>query len=69
MGAKRASWRSKLTIGGTGVNANAALSDNPAGVNADPEGAGWFFRLRISNRGEFDSLMQQTEYDAFVKES
>jgi glycine cleavage system H protein len=56
-------------VSGEVLEVNAALTDDPAGVNADPEGAGWFFKLKISNRGEFDSLMQQAEYDTLVKES
>ena len=56
-------------LGGEVLEVNAALTDDPAGVNADPQGAAWFFKLRIADRGEFESLMRQGEYDAFVKEA
>ncbi len=56
-------------VGGEVLQVNAALADDPAGVNADPEGAGWFFKLRIADRGEFEGLMRQGEYDALVKEA
>lgn len=56
-------------VGGEVLETNAALTDDPAGVNADPEGAGWFFKVKIADRGEFESLMRQDDYDAFVKEA
>lgn len=56
-------------VAGEVLEANVALTDDPAGVNADPEGAAWFFKLRIADRGEFESLMRKDEYDTFVKEA
>lgn len=53
-------------IGGEVVESNAALTDDPARVNADPEGSAWFFKLKIADKGEFDALMTRAEYDAFV---
>lgn len=55
-------------VGGEVIDANTALADNPEQVNADPEGAGWFFKMRISDRTEFESLMTAEQYAAFIKE-
>lgn len=54
-------------IGGEVASANDALSAEPAKVNADPEGDGWFFKLKGINKAEFDKLMIRAQYDAFVK--
>lgn len=48
------------------VEANGALADNPALVNSDPVGAGWFFKIRLSDRGELTKLMDEAAYKAFV---
>ncbi|MGC8534321.1 MAG: glycine cleavage system protein GcvH [Rhizomicrobium sp.] len=56
-------------VGGEVQEINGALTDDPAGVNADPEGAGWFFKLKIADRSEFEGLMRLGDYDAFVKEA
>ncbi|MBI3675552.1 MAG: glycine cleavage system protein GcvH [Proteobacteria bacterium] len=54
-------------IGGEVTAANPALGEDPAKVNADPEGEGWFFKLKIANAGEVAKLMTKAQYDAFVK--
>lgn len=56
-------------VGGEVTEVNAALTDQPALVNEDAEGKGWFFKLRIANEGELAGLMDRAAYDAFVKES
>ncbi|MHB1219376.1 MAG: glycine cleavage system protein GcvH [Alphaproteobacteria bacterium] len=48
------------------VEANGALADNPALVNSDPAGAGWFFKMKLSNKGELSALMDEAAYKAFV---
>jgi glycine cleavage system H protein len=53
--------------GGEVTAANDALTADPAKVNADPEGEGWFFKLKLSDRAEFAKLMDTIAYDAFVK--
>ena len=53
-------------IGGTVTEGNAAIEDDPALVNADAEGAGWFFRLTIADAGELDGLMDEAAYREFV---
>ena len=38
----------------------------PSLVNSDPEGEGWFFRLRLSDPSELDGLMDADAYKAFA---
>jgi glycine cleavage system H protein len=49
------------------TEANAALSGEPAKVNADPEGAGWFFRMKLTDPAEISKLMTKDQYEKFVK--
>ena len=43
-----------------------SVKGDPALVNSDPEGEGWFFKLTLSDRSELDSLMDAAAYQAFV---
>jgi glycine cleavage system H protein len=52
-------------IGGEVVEANQALVDEPSLANSDPEGAGWFFRLRLADPGELEGLMDEAAYKSF----
>ena len=54
-------------IGGEVSEANSALSEDPGKINADPEGEGWFFRMKVSGRAELDKLMTEQQYAEFVK--
>ena len=54
-------------VSGEVVEANAALADSPGDVNAEPMGKGWFFKLRLTERGELNSLMDEAGYAAYVK--
>src|SRR6202012_4620580 len=54
-------------VGGEVVEGNKALADEPAKVNADPEGDGWFFKLKGVEASEFGKLMTKAQYDEFVK--
>jgi glycine cleavage system H protein len=54
-------------LSGEVTASNAALTDDPAKVNADPEGEGWFFKLKLSDAGDFAKLMTRDQYDEFVK--
>ena len=56
-------------ISGEVTEGNKAIADDPVSVNGDPEGASWFFKLKIKDKGELDSLMSKDEYDKFCKES
>lgn len=54
-------------IAGEVTSGNAALAEDPAKVNADPEGEGWFFKMKIADKAEFAKLMTQAQYSDFVK--
>jgi len=51
---------------GTVTEANSALEAEPALVNSDPEGAGWFFRMRLSDPSELDGMMDAAAYQALL---
>ena len=52
-------------IGGEVTEANGALADAPETVNDDPEGAGWFAKLKVADKAELDGLMDAAAYKAF----
>jgi glycine cleavage system H protein len=54
-------------VSGEVIESNAALADTPGDVNAEPMGKGWFFKIRISDKGELAGLMDEAAYAAFVK--
>jgi glycine cleavage system H protein len=54
-------------VSGAVTAVNAALSAEPAKVNADPEGEGWFFKLKLSDGVELSALMTKAQYDEYVK--
>ena len=56
-------------ISGEVIEGNKAIADDPGSVNGDPEGASWFFKLKIKDKGELESLMSKDEYDKFCKEN
>lgn len=53
-------------VGGQVVEGNAALGDDPSLINRDPEGDGWFFKLRLNDPSELDGLMDETAYREWV---
>ena len=53
-------------VGGEVIEGNAALADEPSLVNTDPEGEGWFFKMRISDPSQLDGLMDADAYRAFL---
>jgi glycine cleavage system H protein len=53
-------------VGGKVVEGNAAVADDPALVNRDPEGEGWFFKLELSDAGQVDGLMDEAAYRDWV---
>ena len=56
-------------ISGEVVENNQSIVDDPAKINSDPEKDAWFFKLKIKDKSEIDSLMNKEEYDKFAKES
>ena len=49
------------------TESNAALGDDPALVNREAEGEGWFFKLRLSDPGELDGMMDEAAYRDWCK--
>ena len=56
-------------VSGEIVENNQSIIDDPAKINLDPENEAWFFKLKIKDSAEMDSLMNKEEYDKFAKES
>ena len=56
-------------ISGEVIDTNQTIVDDPSKINADPEGEAWFFKLKIKDVKELDTLMNKDEYDKFAKES
>ena len=54
-------------VGGEVVEVNEDLADNPGTVNADPRGAGWFYRIKLADAGELEALMDETAYNAHAE--
>ena len=54
-------------VGGEVVEGNAALADDPSLINREPEGEGWFFKLKLSDPSELDGLMSEADYREWVK--
>ena len=54
-------------LDGEVTEANAALADDPAKVNSDPEGEGWFFKMTVADGSQLDGLMDEAAYKAFVE--
>ena len=54
-------------VSGEVVAVNSDLANEPARVNSDPLGQGWFVKMKLSNKAELDGLMDQAAYDAYVK--
>ena len=54
-------------VSGEVVEGNQAVVDDPALVNSDPEGQGWFFKVKLSDSGELDGLMDEGSYRDWVK--
>ncbi|QJE72151.1 glycine cleavage system protein GcvH [Aerophototrophica crusticola] len=54
-------------VDGTVTEGNAALADEPALVNTDPTGKGWFFKMTLSNPSQLDALMDEEAYKSYVE--
>src|SRR5438552_8046953 len=54
-------------VAGEVTEGNRSLAEDPAKVNADPEGEAWFFRMRLADVGALSQLMTKDQYTEFVK--
>ena len=56
-------------VSGEITDNNQSIVDDPAKINSDPENEAWFFKLKIKDKSELDTLMNKEEYEKFSKES
>ena len=54
-------------ITGEITETNQSIVDDPSAVNKNPEGAAWFFKIKIKNKSELNELMNKADYDKFAK--
>ena len=54
-------------VSGEVVEANSAVADEPETVNAAPEGAGWFAKVKVANPAEVEQLMDRAAYEAYLE--
>ena len=54
-------------VSGEVIEGNEKVVDDPALVNSDPEGEGWFFKLKLADPSELDGLMDEAAYREWVK--
>ena len=54
-------------VAGEVIEGNAAVADDPALINRDPEGEGWFFKLKLDDASAVDGLMDEAAYREWVK--
>ncbi len=55
-----------MPVGGVITEVNEALRADPALANTDPLGAGWFFKVKLSDASQLDALMDETSYTKFA---
>ena len=55
-----------MPVSGEVVEVNEALRADPALANSDPLGAGWFFKVKLSDPSQLDTLMDETAYSSFA---
>jgi glycine cleavage system H protein len=53
-------------VSGEVIEGNAELGSAPETVNADPEGKGWFAKIRVSDKSQVDALMDRAAYDQYL---
>ncbi len=54
-------------VSGEVLEGNSALADDPSLINSDPEGRGWFFKLKLDNASELEGLMDEAAYRDWVQ--
>jgi glycine cleavage system H protein len=54
-------------VSGEVIEGNPSIADDPAVINRDPEGEGWFFKLKLGDAGELEGLMDEGAYREWVK--
>ena len=54
-------------VSGDVLDGNSKVADDPSIVNSDPEGEGWFFKIRLDDPGEVEGLMDEAAYRDWLK--
>lgn len=62
----KAAGELKAPVSGTIVEVNEALADEPEIVNNDPQGDGWFIKIKVQDTSELDALMDEDAYQQYV---
>ena len=56
-------------LSGEIIEGNKSIVNDPSNVNSDPEGASWFFKIKVKDKSELDSLMSKADYEKFCAEN
>ena len=56
-----------MPVTGEVTEVNEALRADPSLANSDPLGQGWFFKVKLADPSETESMMDETAYDAFSR--
>jgi len=56
-------------LSGEIIEGNKSIVNDPSNVNSDPEGASWFFKIKVKDKSELDSLMSKADYERFCAEN
>ncbi len=62
----KAAGELKAPVSGTIVEVNETLSDEPEIVNNDPQGDGWFIKIKVQDSSELDALMDEDAYQQYI---
>jgi glycine cleavage system H protein len=54
-------------VSGEVIEANPAIIDDPSVINSDPEGDGWFFKMKLADAAELEGLMDENAYRDWIK--
>ncbi|MDX1529600.1 MAG: glycine cleavage system protein GcvH [Gammaproteobacteria bacterium] len=63
----KAAGELKAPVSGTIIEVNEALADEPEIVNNDPQGDGWFIKIKVQDPSELESLMDEDAYQQYVE--
>ncbi|OIP14709.1 MAG: glycine cleavage system protein H [Comamonadaceae bacterium CG_4_9_14_3_um_filter_60_33] len=58
-----------MPANGEVLEVNEALRDDPSLANSDPLGAGWFFKLKLANPADLNTLMDETSYTTYAADA
>ncbi len=55
-----------MPVSGEVLEVNEALRADPSLANSDPQGAGWFFKMKLTDQGQLDALMDEAAYQSLT---